>query len=80
MVKEKVKIIPEVEAVILDFQGIINFLDDDILFDFCIQNREARIERTKEGHLMIMLPIGGEGGSRELSLSGMFYIWNKNKK
>ncbi|GMT49198.1 MAG: hypothetical protein IEMM0008_0737 [bacterium] len=80
MLKEKVQVSQETEPIVLDFQGIADLKDDDKLFDFCLQNRELRIERTEEGKLIIMLPVGGEGSSREFGLSGLFYIWNKKHK
>jgi len=80
MIKEKLHVIQETEAILLDFDGIIDFTDDSRLFEFCAKNRDLRVERTKEGKLSIMLPVGGEGSSREFELSGMFYVWNKKYK
>ncbi len=80
MLKEKVQAIQDTEPIVLDFKGIIDLEDDDKLFDFCLQNRELRIERTQEGRLIIMLPVGGEGGIRESTLNLHVAYWNKTNK
>ncbi len=80
MLKEKVQVIQETEPIVLDFQGIVDLRDDDKLFDLCIKNRETRIERTMEGEIILMLPVGGEGSSREGILTAYFVNWNKDKK
>ncbi len=80
MIKEKVQVIQETEAIVLDFRGIIDFQDNDKLFDLCIQNSEIRIERTREGEIILMLPVGGEGGVRESILTYFVFHWNKKYK
>ncbi len=80
MIKEKVQIIQETKPIVLDFQGIIDFLDNDRLFEFCVQNKNLRIERTLEGKLIIMLPVGSDGSSKEASLIGELDQWNKKHK
>jgi len=39
-------------------------LSPEQFYEFCLLNREWRIERTAEGDLRIMAPAGGETGSR----------------
>ncbi|GMT49107.1 MAG: hypothetical protein IEMM0008_0646 [bacterium] len=80
MIKEKVQVIQETQPIVLDFQGIADFQDNDKLFEFCIQNRETRIERTWEGKIILMLPVGGEGGVRESTLTYYVFHWNKKSK
>ncbi|GMT49109.1 MAG: hypothetical protein IEMM0008_0648 [bacterium] len=80
MVKEKVQFIQETEPIVLDFQGIVDLGNDDKLFDFCLQNREFRIERTEEGKLIIMLPVGGEGSKKEGLLTILIGSWNRKSK
>jgi Uma2 family endonuclease len=43
-------------------------------------NPEMRLERSKQGHLIIMAPTGGETGSRNFDLIGQLYIWNQSKQ
>ena len=69
----------EKSQILIDFSGIVD-LDDDRLYDLCVKNREIRFERTSKGELLVMLPVGSEGSSRELNLSGPFYVWNKKNK
>jgi len=80
-VKERIK--PTVEMgegqIFLDFDGIIDITSDQ-LFELCGQNRELRIERTEEGKLAIMLPVGGEGSSKEMTIEGELYQWNKKTR
>jgi Uma2 family endonuclease len=39
-------------------------------------NPEMRLERSKQGHLIIMAPTGGETGNRNFDLIGQLYLWN----
>lgn len=50
-------------------------MTDDALFEFCRINRNLRIERTRDGELVIMSPTGGETGQRSFTLTGMFWAW-----
>jgi Uma2 family endonuclease len=50
-------------------------LTDDEFWEFCARNRELRIEMTKEGQMIIMLPVGGEGSRRNFLLTGRFSAW-----
>ncbi len=67
-----------------DFNTLVIHLDplkhaltDDEFFEFCQRNRDLRIEMTKEGEMIIMLPAGGEGGNRSFNLTGAFATWVK---
>ncbi|MFZ5472035.1 MAG: Uma2 family endonuclease [Myxococcota bacterium] len=50
-------------------------LSDDELFELCRMNRELRIERTREGEIIVMSPTGGETGRRNFTLIGLFFAW-----
>ncbi|MGH9766572.1 MAG: Uma2 family endonuclease [Blastocatellia bacterium] len=50
-------------------------LSDDEFWEFCARNRELRIELTEEGQMIIMLPVGGEGSSRNFLLTTRFGAW-----
>lgn len=52
-------------------------LDDDELFRFCQLNRELRIERSANGDLDIMTPVGGEGSSRNADLTFALVRWTR---
>ncbi len=70
----------ETIPVVLDFDDLIDFSDDDKLLHFCELNKEARIERIKEGKIEIMFPVGGEAGIREATLTYYFTEWSKQTK
>lgn len=44
-------------------------------YDFCEENRDLRIERTKEGNVIIMPPAYSETGRKNFNLAGEFYVW-----
>ena len=50
-------------------------LSDDEFFEFCQQNRELRIEQTAAGEWIIMVPTGGETGSRNNEVSRQLGNW-----
>ncbi|GMT48844.1 MAG: hypothetical protein IEMM0008_0383 [bacterium] len=67
------------KPITIDLKGIID-LDDDQFYELCIQNKELRFERSNMGDLVIQLPVGSEGGVRELSLASAVFNWNKKSK
>ena len=52
---------------------------DDAFFDFCQspEMRDKRIERTKNGKIIMMEPTGGETGSFNSEVGGEVRQWNK---
>jgi Uma2 family endonuclease len=40
-------------------------------------NPDMKLERNKEGHLIVMAPTGGETGSFNSDLNGQLYVWNR---
>jgi Uma2 family endonuclease len=49
-------------------------VSDDELMRFSGKN-PYKIERSKEGELTIMIPVGGIGGTHEKYVSGELYLW-----
>jgi Uma2 family endonuclease len=43
----------------------------------CIDNPDLRLELTKDGELLVMAPVGGESGERNLDLAGQVWYWNR---
>jgi Uma2 family endonuclease len=43
----------------------------------CFEHPDRMIERTAQGELVEMSPVGGEGGSQEADLIGDVIIWNR---
>jgi Uma2 family endonuclease len=50
-------------------------LSDEALYELCRLNRDLRIERTKDGELIIMSPTGGKTGVRNFALLGQLARW-----
>jgi Uma2 family endonuclease len=49
--------------------------DPDWFFNFCRANDELRIERTAEGEIQVMAPVGFEGGYHEGTVFAQLYAW-----
>lgn len=52
-------------------------LTDEQFYQLCRSNPDLTIERSAKGALIVMSPVGGEGGSHEMDLGGELYLWNK---
>ncbi len=52
-------------------------LSDEQFYQLCQNNRELKFERTAEGKLIIMSPVGGESGNREAELIIDLGVWNR---
>lgn len=50
-------------------------MDDDRYFDFCQLNPKLRIERTSQGEIVIMPPVGLESGNQELQVGFQLMAW-----
>ena len=61
-------------GLLLHMRSSVN-LTDDQLYELCLANRELRIERTAEGDLIIMPPVGGETGWRNAELTVALGTW-----
>lgn len=64
-----------VEPTVLHFQEVLKKLNEEDFEQFCYDNRDMRIELTKEGDLIVMPPTGGETGIRNFSLIVQFGTW-----
>jgi len=52
-----------------------SLMDDDRYFDFCQQNPKLRIERTAEGKIVIMPPVGWESNDQEFQVGLQLGNW-----
>ncbi|NEO83147.1 MAG: Uma2 family endonuclease [Spirulina sp. SIO3F2] len=52
-------------------------LTDEQFYQLCQNNRELNFERTANGALIIMSPVGGESGNREADLIIDLGVWNR---
>lgn len=46
-------------------------------YELCQDNPDVPMERSPDGELIIMAPMGGEGGSREAALITKVGVWNE---
>lgn len=56
--------------------GVLN-LSDEELFRLCAANPELFIERTSDGELIFMAPVGGESSNRNSLLNRRLGNWNE---
>ncbi|MEA5503470.1 Uma2 family endonuclease [Halotia wernerae UHCC 0503] len=52
-------------------------LTDEQFYRLCHANRDLQLERTANGELVIMPPVGGSSGNREASLISLVWLWNQ---
>ncbi len=52
-------------------------ISDNQFFEFCQQNRDLRIELTKEGELVVMSPAGGGSSYRNAEITYQLKNWSK---
>ena len=66
-------------AIILPLKFNLNqvHLSDEQFYQLCLSNPELNIERSAAGVLIVMTPVGGESGNRELEFGTDLSIWNR---
>ncbi len=55
-------------------------LNDEQFYQLCVANPEHLLELTAEGVLILMAPVGGESGNREMELGTDLTIWNRQTR
>ncbi|NET37421.1 MAG: Uma2 family endonuclease [Cyanothece sp. SIO1E1] len=55
-------------------------LTDEILVQLCCSNPDLRLERTAQGELIAMSPVGSESGYYNADLSGQLWLWNRKQQ
>lgn len=63
-------------AIVLNLKPFVE-LSDAQFYQLCQNHCDLKFERTTKGELVIVAPIGGEGGSREAELMGDLVFWNR---
>lgn len=63
-------------AIVLNLKPFVE-LTDDQFYELCLNHRELKFERTAQGELVIVSPVGGEGGNYEANLIGAVVVWNQ---
>ncbi len=51
-------------------------ISDDQFYYLCRQNETLRFEMTAQGEMIVMSPVGGLSGDREMSLGAKVWNWN----
>lgn len=59
----------------IDFTPVIDHLTDEQFFQFCVANRDLRIERKANGETVIMPPEGGATASRNSRITAALVAW-----
>ncbi|NJN29780.1 MAG: Uma2 family endonuclease [Synechococcales cyanobacterium RM1_1_8] len=52
-------------------------LSDEQFYQLCVTNPDLRVERSAEGVLIVMSPVGGESGAQEADFITDLNIWNR---
>jgi Uma2 family endonuclease len=55
-------------------------LTDEQFYQLCTSNPEIPLERDAQGALIVMSPVGGEGGSHEIELGTDLAVWNRQSQ
>lgn len=63
----------------LDFSSILT-IDDDQFEQLCRNNPDVQFERSAQGELIIMPPVGAESGEREANIITDLTSWNRRTK
>ena len=63
------------EPMVVHFGPASLQMSDEQFFEFCLINRDLRIERTSKGDIIVMPPTGGETGIINSKLNMDFGIW-----
>lgn len=66
------------DALMLDVSAIGGLTDDE-LFALCTSNKMLRIERTKDGEIMLLHPTGTDSGYRNSDINYFLAHWNRQK-
>lgn len=53
---------------------------DEELYDFCMANRNLRVERNREGQIIIMAPTGTETSFYNADILTELHLWNRATK
>ncbi len=62
---------------VINIAPLLNGMSDEDFFEFCQLNRDLRIERTREGEIIVMPPTSSETGKRNFNLTVSFGVWAK---
>jgi Uma2 family endonuclease len=64
-------------AISLNLEPLTKHLTHEQFYELCMVNQDVAMERSPEGKLIIMPPIGGESGISEASYIADLVNWNR---
>jgi Uma2 family endonuclease len=68
-----------VTTIVINLESIGHFTREKF-YDLCMANPDIQIERTAQGELIVMSPVGGESGNNEAELMTDLANWNRGTK
>ncbi|MGI0480595.1 Uma2 family endonuclease [Geminocystis sp. CENA526] len=66
-------------ATVINVEPLIK-LTSEAFYQLCLTNPDIPMEKSPQGDLIIMPPVGGESGNREANLIADLAIWNRKSK
>ncbi len=67
-------------AIVLNLEPLTQKLTHEQFYELCMANKDVAMERSPEGELIIVSPVGGESGEREADLITDLNLWNRRTK
>jgi Uma2 family endonuclease len=67
-------------AIVLNLEPLTRKLTHEQFYELCMVNKDVAMERSPEGELIIVSPVGGESGAREADYIIDLGIWNRRTK
>lgn len=64
-------------AIILNVEPLAKELSHEQFYELCMVNKDLAMERSPEGELIIMPPVGGESGRNEARYIVKLGVWNE---
>jgi Uma2 family endonuclease len=60
----------------INFPAIVSMTDEQF-YEFCLANRDLRIERTARGEVVIMPPAFSDTGNRNFNIAAQLGVWTE---
>ena len=79
MVGDYFEALPLLSGLQLNFGKMLKQVSYEQFYDFCQSNPEFRIEMTRKGEIIVMLPSFSEIGGKNFRLAVQFAVWAKNE-
>jgi Uma2 family endonuclease len=64
-------------AIVLNLEPFTSKLTHDQFYELCMANKDVAMERSPEGELIVVSPVGGESGKREAHYIIKLGVWNE---